>query len=62
MKLALASPGAHDREDAAAPPDAYGAPGGAVGDRTRSDQEFQTWNSESWPACQPVLAVTFTRK
>ena len=23
---------------------------------------FQTWNSEIWPAGQPVFAVTFTRK
>ena len=27
-----------------------------------SRQMFQTWNVETWPAGQPVLAVMFSRK
>ncbi|MEV6007859.1 ATP-binding protein [Streptomyces sp. NPDC051976] len=44
----------------AVPPGGAGPPGG-TGSR-RGDQEFHTWNSESWPAGQPVLAVNVARK
>lgn len=47
---------------------AEGAAGHAVRRHPRSmasgwsGQELQTWNSDTWPAGQPVLAVTVTRK
>lgn len=45
------------------PPDGMsGGTVGRVGQEEGGGQAFQTWNSDNWPAGQPVLAVTVTRK
>jgi len=44
------------------PPDGMsGGTVGRVGQERGRGQAFQTWNSDTWPAGQPVLAVMVTR-